>query len=100
VPAVVKIPDCVAADTSGSLTKLSGIFQSRGQFDKSTYSPNDRCNLNLGQIKIINSYLTLRHTGFGSMGPRPCKNMLYFRYVLSNSISVGLISTFSTFGVF
>jgi hypothetical protein len=39
---VVKIPDCVArgnltADTSGSLTKFSGISQPRGQFDMSIY---------------------------------------------------------------
>jgi hypothetical protein len=34
----------------------------------------------------------------GSVRPRPCKNTLYFRYVLSNLI--GLFSTFSTFGVF
>jgi hypothetical protein len=40
VSAVVKIPECVAggnltADTSGSLTKLFGISQSRRQFDMS-----------------------------------------------------------------
>jgi hypothetical protein len=49
VSAVVKN---LTADTSGSLTKLSGISQSQGQFDMSIYRMIAATNLNLGQIKI------------------------------------------------